>query len=202
MLKLFEIKIYPLSPTQFRQKVQKNRDEFFATNSDKSVERINEMYSFFYGAKSSFEDYAIGYIEILYWCGCLRYEAKIMQSKRYGTRKELQKIIDTLDDDIYFDEEMKLDKAKRMRGYSLVTYKPKLFTEKKHYMSDYHIGDYTGVRDKTNAEIAESIEEEIQIIKKSDKFHGLYLDTSQFDIIGKYIDYQKIFKESEEQNNG
>ncbi len=198
MLKIFEIKIYPFSPDEFAEKIQIAKDKFIAKYPYKSEVELRNMYSNFYGGKLSFEDYSIGYLEILYFDGCLHYEAKLILSKKYSTRKELQSIIDNLDNEKFPDDEMKWQEARRRTGfsYSLIPYKPPLFTEKKHYMSSYHVGGiYSGIKNQTNLEIAEMIKREITRIQNIEVFKGLYFDMSLFNTMCNYIDYLKMFQE-------
>lgn len=197
LLKIFEIKIYPFSPEQFANKIQRAKDIFFENHTYATETRARDMYSFLYGTKISFEDYSVGYLDILYWGCCLHYEAKIMLRKKYPTSKEIQRCIDNMDDKQFPYQDMKEQEAIKRLGYTRVTYKPPLFTEKKHYMSNYHIdGLYTGISGRTNYEIAEIIKNDIKKIQDRDLFQGFYFDTSLFNTIGKYIDYWKIFEKS------
>ncbi len=200
MLKIFEIKIYPFSPTEFAKKKQVAKDKFIARYTDRTEIELRKMYSRFYGNKISFDDYSVGYLNILYWGSCLHYEARLMLSKRYSKCRELQSSIDILDDEEFQTEDMKEDEARKRMGYSykLIPYIPPLFTEKKHYMFDHHIeGIYTGIRNKTNHEIAETIESEVMRIQKSDFFKGFYFDLSLFNTICNYIDFKKLFQKND-----
>lgn len=199
MLKILEIKIYPFSPNEFAKKIQIAKDKFIEQFPEKSEDALRNMYSIFYGKKISFEDYSIGHLDVLYWGNCLHYEAKLMLSKRYSTRKELQSIIDILDDEEFPTDDIKEDEARKRTGnsYRLIPYKPPLFTEKKHYMSNYHIeGVYSGITNQTNHEIAEMIKREVARIQNRDFFKGLYFDLSLFNTVCDYIDFLKLFKEN------
>lgn len=197
MLKIFEIKIYPFSPDQFAQKIQQAKSKFIMEFPDKTESELSIWYSRRYGYKISFEDYSVGYLDISYWGCCLHYDAKIMLSRKYPTSKEIQRCIDNMDDKQFPYPDMKEQEAIKRLGYIRVPYKPPLFTEKKHYMSNYHIdGFYTGISGRTNYEIAEIIKNDIKKIQDRDIFQGFYFDTSLFNTIGKYIDYWKVFEKS------
>ena len=180
-MKIFEIKIYPFSRKTFENKIKNTREKFYATHSDKSKQSNDDFYSEFYGSKSQFEDYSIGHLDICFDGCCLCYEAHIMMRRKYATKNERQRIIDSLDDNLYPDYEMKENEALRLAGYSMVPYIPKLFTEKKHYTSSRHInGVYTNIQGLNNHEIANAIKKEIERINQRETFQKLYFDMTLF----------------------
>ena len=196
MLKVFEIKLYGCSPEEFEEKIDKKRKEFYlkCRAQNRSSFESMSLYSRFYAGKNTYENYSIGYLEVLY-DGFLRYEAKIMFSKKYSSKKEKQMMLDKLELDRTLSEEQKDERrAAILNSYLLVPYKPRLFTEKKRYMSNQHIeGMYTDTSGLTNFEIAQAIKNDISDIQEFDYLQGVYFDLSHFNEIIEFIDFKSLF---------
>lgn len=198
MLKVFEIKLYGLSPEKFEEKIEDKRREFYSIckAQNRTIEESIRLYSHFYANKNTYENYSIGYLEILYDGFTLRYESKIMLSERHSSQKEIQELLANLElDDTLTEEKKDIKKAFILNSHSLVPYKPRLFTEKKRYMSNYHIeGMYTGISGLTNFEIAQAIKEDICLIQKDDLLKSVYFDLSYFNGIIEHIDFISMFE--------
>ena len=68
MLKLFEIKFYSISEEDFYKKVVANREKFIAKieNQCRTEEQTLCLYSQTFALKNIYENYSIGYIEVLF----------------------------------------------------------------------------------------------------------------------------------------
>ena len=198
MLKVFEIKLYGLSPEKFEEEIDNKRREFYSIckAQNRTKEESMRLYSHSYANKNTYENYSIGYLQILYDGSTLCYEAKIMLSERYSSQKEIQKLLANLElDDTLTEEKKDIKKADILNSHSLVPYKPRLFTEKKKYMSKYHIeGMYTRISGLTNFEIAQAIKEDISLIQKYNLLKSVYFDLSYFDGIIEHIDFISLFE--------
>ncbi len=198
MLKVFEIKLYGLSPEKFEEKIDNKRREFYSIckAQNRTKEESMLLYSHFYANKNTYENYSIGYLQILYDGSTLCYEAKIMLSERHSSEKEIQELLANLElDDTLTEEKKDIKKTVILNSHSLVPYKPRLFTEKKRYMSNYHIeGMYTGISGLTNFEIAQAIKGDISLIQKDDLLKSVYFDLSYFDGIIEHIDFISMFE--------
>lgn len=198
MLKLFEIKLFPYSPEKFEENIKIRREEVYSNYEAQNLtkKQIDYLYSIIYGNKTTYENYSIGYLEILYDGTSLHYEAKIMFSQKNISKKELKKLFDIIEMDKSLTE---IQKEKRKlnitRSSSLVAYKPPLFTSKKWYMSNYHIeGKYTRTWGLTNSEIMQAIKKDISDIQEYDILKNIYFDLSHFNETSPYIDYIKLFQ--------
>ena len=200
MLKLFEIKLYGWSPKVFEKRINNHREGFFASY-EWPKKQIEQVYSDWYGKKNSYHNYSIGFLEVLYDGSSLCYKAQIMIRKQYKN-KEIQKSLNEIDMNKTLTEKEKiLRKNVVAASYSLIPYKPRLFAEKKKYMSDFHIeGRYTRVFGLSNTEIVEAIKKDIAIIKKDDFFKNVYFDLSWFKQIAPYVDYTKLFEQYDKHN--
>ena len=198
MLKVFEIKLYGLSPEKFDEKIDNKRREFYSIfkAQNRTKEESTHLYSIFYANKNTYENYSIGFLQILYDGFTLCYEAQIMLSERHSSQKEIQELLTNLElDDTLTEEKKNIKKAAILDSHSLVPYKPRLFTEKKRYMSKHHIeGMYTGVAGLTNFEIAQAIREDISLIQKDDLLKSVYFDLSYFNDIIEHIDFISLFE--------
>ena len=198
MLKIFEIKLYGLSPKKFEEKIDNKRREFYSIckAQNRTKEESMFLYSHYYANKDTYENYSIGYLQILYDGFALCYEAKIMLSERHSSQKEIQELLANLElDDTLTEEKKDIKKAVILNSHTLVPYKPRLFTEKKRYMSNYHIeGVYTGISRLTNFEIAQAIREDICLIQKDDLLKSVYFDLSYFNDIIEHIDFISLFE--------
>jgi hypothetical protein len=197
MLKIFEIKLYGLSPKQFEEKLDKERKKFYSICEAQNRTKIESMqlYSHFYAHKNTYENYSIGYLEILYDGAALHYDVKIMLSKRFSSQKEIRILLNELESDNTLSQEEKdLKKAAILDSHSLVPYKPRLFTEKKKYMSNYHVGGiYTGIFGLKNIEIAQAIKEDLELVQKDELLKNVYFDFSHFNEMVNYIDFISLF---------
>ncbi len=198
MLKLFEIKLYPFTKEEFDKKVAITRDDFYALSKEQNRSKYDTklLYSHFYGKKSSYIDYSIGYLEIYYDGVCLCYESKLMLSKRYTNKRTIEKMLKELENDTELNPKEKSIKERAIRdSHSLVIYRPPLYTERKKYLSNYHIGGlYSNVTAMSNTEIVSAIREDIDIIKADGLFKNISFDLSLFDRIVSYIDFQSLFE--------
>ena len=197
MLKIFEIKLYGLSPKQFEEKLDKERKKFYSICEAQNRTKIESMqlYSHFYAHKNTYENYSIGYLEILYDGAALHYDVKIMLSKRFPSQKEIRILLNELEsDDTLSQEEKDLKKAALLDSHSIVPYNPRLFTEKKKYMSNYHVGGiYTGISGLKNIEIAQAIKGDLELVKKDELLKNVYFDFSHFNELVNYIDFISLF---------
>ena len=198
MLKVFEIKLYGLSPEKFEEKIDNKRREFYSIckAQNRTKEESIRLYSHFYANKNTYENYSIGFLQILYDGFTLCYEAQIMLSERHSSQKEIQGLLVNLAvDDTISEEKKNIKNAVILNSHSLTPYKPRLFTEKKRYMSNYHIeGMYTGISGLTNFEIAQRIKEDISLIQKDDLLKRVYFDLTYFDSIIEHIDFISMFE--------
>ena len=198
MLKIFEIKLYGLSPEKFEEKIDNKRREFYSIckAQNRTKEESMLLYSHYYANKNTYENYSIGYLQILYNGFSLCYEAKIMLSERHSSQKEIQELLANLElDDTLTEEKKNKKKTAILNSHALVPYKPRLFTEKKRYMSKYHIeGVYTRISRLTNFEIAQAIREDICLIQKNDLLKSVYFDLSYFNDIIEHIDFISLFE--------
>ena len=99
MLKVFEIKLYGLSPEKFDKKIDNKRREFYSIckAQNRTKEESTHLYSLFYANKNTYENYSIGFLQILYDGFTLCYEAQIMLSERHSSRKEIQELLANLE---------------------------------------------------------------------------------------------------------
>ena len=198
MLKLFEIKLFAYSPEKFEENMSTHHKKFYSNyeNQNLTKKQIDYIYSTFCGSKNTYENYSIGYLEILYDGSSLHYEAKIMLSQKIISEKELQKRFDIIEMDKTLTEIQKEKRKLNIIGSrSLVAYKPPLFTSKKWYMSNYHIdGKYTRTWGLTNLEIVQAMKKDITDIQEYDILKNIYFDLSYFNKIADYIDYVKLFE--------
>ena len=195
MLKVLEIKLYGLSPEKFEEKIDNKRREFYSMckAQNRTKEESESLYSLFYANKNTYDNYSIGYLQVLYDGSALYYEAQIMLSEKYSSQKEIQKLLANLELDDTLAKKIK--KSYILNSHSFLPYKPRLFTEKKRYMSNYHIGGvYTGISGLTNYEIAQAIRKDISTIKKDDLLKSVYFDLSYFNNIIEYIDFIDMFE--------
>ena len=174
MLKVLEIKLYGLSPEKFEEKIDNKRREFYSMckAQNRTKEESESLYSLFYANKNTYDNYSIGYLQVLYDGSALYYEAQIMLSEKYSSQKEIQKLLANLE----LDDTL----AKKI---------------KKSYILNYHIGGvYTGISGLTNYEIAQAIRKDISTIKKDDLLKSVYFDLSYFNNIIEYIDFIDMFE--------
>ncbi len=198
MLKLFEIRLFAYSPEKFEENIRTHREEIYSNYGTQNLtkKQIDYIYSIFYGNKTTYENYSIGYLEILYDGSSLRYETKIMLSQKNISKKELQKQFHIIETDKSLTEIQKEERKLNITGSSsLVAYKPPLFTSKKWYMSNYHIeGKYTRTWGLSNSEIVKAMKKDIIDIQEYDILKNIYFDLSYFNEIADYIDYEKLFE--------
>ena len=193
MLKLFEIKFYTISEEDFYKVVAENRDKFIEKykNQNRTDEQTLRLYSQNFGQKNIYENYSIGYVEVLFDGVCLCYESKIMLSEKPSHSSK-----ERAEGEVTGDEEADANKKTGLFGYSLVPYKTRLFSEKKRYMSNYHIGGkYSPVFGLSNMEIATQIKKDIGDIQTYDLFEKLHFDLSTLENILEYIDFVKLFED-------
>ena len=198
MLKLFEIKLFAYSPEKFEENISTHRKKVYTNykNQNLTKKQIDYIYSTLFESKNTYENYSIGYLEILYDGSSLHYEVKIMLSQKNISEKELQKQFDIIEMDKALNEIQKEKRKLNIIGSrSLVAYKPPLFTSKKWYMSKYHIeGKYTMTWGLSNSEIVKTMKKDITDIQEYDILKNIYFDLSYFNEIADYIDYVKLFE--------
>lgn len=84
MLKILEIKLYAFSEEEFNKGVKKNREKFYSMckNQNRTEEQTMCLFSQSYALKNLYENYCIGYLEILFDGVCLCYDSKIMLKEK------------------------------------------------------------------------------------------------------------------------
>lgn len=200
-MKIFEIKVYPFSEKEFENRKNKFINKYEDKNKKYPFARNDYLFKIFYADKLTFENYCIGYVELYVEEDRIRYEVKIMLRRKYPSKKALQEEMDKLDDNEYPTYDMKENKVKELASYKLVPYKPKLLTEKKHYMvNDYISENITDIRELDNKQILNAIRTKIMDISKTPNYKNLYFDMSMFNIIAEYIDFKKISRDDKEVN--
>ncbi len=199
-MKIFEIKIYPFSEEEFENKKQIFIKKYYDEHRDASFARNEYFYNIFYADKLTFENYCIGYVEFYVEEDRIRYEVKIMLRRKYPSKKFLQGEMIKLDDNKYPTYDMKENKVKETARYKLVPYKPKLLTEKKHYMvNDFVSENIINISKLDNIQILNAIRVKIRDINETSKYKNLYFDMSLFNVIAEYLDFKKMSRDDREE---
>ena len=200
-MKIFEIKIYPFTEKEFENKKEILINNYNHKNRKYSFARNDHLFKTFYADKLTFENYCIGYVEIYVEEDRIRYEVKIMLRRKYPSKKALQKDMDLLDDNEYPTNDMKENEVKKAVSYKLVPYKPKLLTEKKHYMvNDCLSENITDICELDNKQILDAIRTKIKDINETPNYKNLYFDMSLFDVIAEFLDFKKMSRDDREEN--
>lgn len=200
MIKLFEINIYRYTPQQFEKKVIEERVKFYEATKTSIISKqdIDDMYAREQGCKREFADYSIGAIEVLYYQGCISYEARVMLKYKFATRKQIGEMVSKLRDKQLYEND--LERANIASGsYIIEPRKPVLFSGRKYYTTRYNIqGVYSPINGYDNPQIISIIKNDLIKINKTDIFKGLYFDMSAWDGLGKYIDFVNYIKDHKE----
>lgn len=199
MLKVFEVKIYPYSQKEFERKVKKKNEKVYSTNPNYPV----DMFYKDYGAKTSFEDYSIGHIDVYLDGAEVIYEARIMISERRD-KQYISKELEKIETAGLSEREYLARKIEVSSSHEKIAYKPRLFTDVKHYTQAWHIDRCTShyIDNMSANEIVEAIRNRLQEINRMHFYRNLYFDLSNIDNIGECLDFTKLIEKSKEVYNG
>ena len=196
---LFSIPIYAFSEDVLYQQYEKQLQKFlqnskanFETEQSK-INRFQEMHR----NHLIYKNYIIGFLDIQYDKGDITFHKYLMVTrKNICSLKERNELIDKLNNKNLSISEKDMIWAQYNTKKDIL-YRMHYGSEKKHYMKYENISGFhiCGLTSKSNAEILEEIEHDLNaIIKDIQLSYGksIYFDLNNYNSIKRYVDFGLI----------